>query len=119
MRSQAPALTGPAGFPEGLYSPAELDAASISARAQPRHPPRACRSDRCLALHAQERDAKVDFLNKLIRVCELASGEPLMNVVKANKIVAGQEPERTCQLLQALAQAGAALHRSAAASDLR
>lgn len=65
------------GFGEGLYSEEELDAKSI-----------------------KDKDGKVNFLEKLIALVQLAAGEELP--VKSSKVVAGQEPEATNIFLQYL-----------------
>ncbi|XP_072293795.1 TRAF3-interacting protein 1 [Eucyclogobius newberryi] len=66
------------GFMKGLYSEAELQSDTI-----------------------QERVAKMAFLQKAIDVVVLVSGEPLS--VKPARVVAGQEAEKTNELLQAIA----------------
>jgi len=58
------------GFGQGLYNETELDAGNI-----------------------QDKQAKLDFLNKMISCVSFALGEKLD--VSANKIVAGLEPEKT------------------------
>lgn len=58
------------GYGEGLFNEAEMDAKSIT-----------------------EKDAKINFLTKLITLTEMIIGEELD--VKPNKIVAGHEPEKT------------------------
>ena len=68
------------GFGQGLYDEAELDGKSIN-----------------------ERDAKINFLNKLIALVEAVLQEKID--VKANKIVAGLEPDKTNLFLQALFRA--------------
>lgn len=65
------------GFGEGLYSGDELDAKSI-----------------------KDKDAKINFLEKLIALVQMAAGEEIP--VKASKIVAGQECEQTNIFLQYL-----------------
>ncbi|CAF98998.1 unnamed protein product [Tetraodon nigroviridis] len=50
----------------------------------------------------QDKDAKMAFLQKAIDVVMLVSGEPL--AVKPVRVVCGHEPERTNELLQALAK---------------
>jgi len=71
------------GFGNGLYSGDELDAKSIT-----------------------EKDAKINFLVKLIQLTELVIGEELD--VKPTKVVAGHEPEKTNLFLQALFRAATA-----------
>ena len=68
------------GFGMGLYNDTELDGKAIN-----------------------ERDAKINFLNKLIALVEAVIGEKID--VKANKIVAGLEPEKTNMFLQYLFKA--------------
>jgi TRAF3-interacting protein 1 len=58
------------GFGAGLYDESELDAKSIT-----------------------ERDAKINFLAKMVALVELMTGEKID--VKPAKIVAGHEPDRT------------------------
>merc|ERR1719146_90529 len=58
------------GFGRGLFNETELDAGN-----------------------AQDKQAKLDFLNKMISCVSFALGEKLD--VSANKIVAGLEPEKT------------------------
>merc|ERR1711879_423022 len=65
------------GFAQGLYTPEESDAANLN-----------------------EKQSKVDFLNKAISVTAFALGEKLD--VSANKIVAGLEAEKTNMWLQKL-----------------
>ena len=50
-----------------------------------------------------EKDAKINFLVKMIRLTELVVGEEID--VKPGKIVAGQEPEKTNLFLQAMFRA--------------
>ncbi|XP_075961245.1 TRAF3-interacting protein 1 isoform X1 [Anarhichas minor] len=52
--------------------------------------------------NVKEKDSKIVFLQKAIDVVMLVSGEPL--VAKPARIVAGHEPERTNELLQAMAK---------------
>eukprot|EP01138_Halocafeteria_seosinensis_P014692 gb/GECG01014997.1/.p1 GENE.gb/GECG01014997.1/~~gb/GECG01014997.1/.p1 ORF type:complete len:754 (+),score=167.00 gb/GECG01014997.1/:1-2262(+) len=52
---------------------------------------------------SMDKHEKVDYLNKLIEAVKEASGEDLQ--VKPSKIVAGHEPDKTNELLQALATA--------------
>ena len=68
------------GFAQGLYDGPELDGKSIT-----------------------EKDAKINFLAKMIAVVESVLGEEID--VKPTKIVAGLEPERTNEFLQALFRA--------------
>ncbi|GBP24311.1 TRAF3-interacting protein 1 [Eumeta japonica] len=53
--------------------------------------------------NVKDRDAKISFLTKLISVLNLATGKALS--AKPSKIVAGQEPEKTNELLQCLGYA--------------
>lgn len=53
-------------------------------------------------LFCQEKDAKIAFLQKTIDLVIMVTGEPL--AVKPARIVAGHEPERTNELLQAIAK---------------
>lgn len=50
--------------------------------------------------HFQGKEAKMAFLQKAIDVVALVSGEPL--TAKPARIVAGHEPEKTNELLQAI-----------------
>lgn len=68
------------GYGDGLFEGPELDAKAIT-----------------------EKDAKINFLTKLITLTEMIIGEELD--VKPNKIVAGHEPEKTNTFLQAMFQA--------------
>jgi len=68
------------GFGNGLYDESELDAKSIT-----------------------ERDAKINFLSKVIALVELMNGEKID--VKPAKIVAGHEPEKTNAMLQSMFRA--------------
>ena len=68
------------GFAVGLYEDAELDAKNIG-----------------------ERDAKINFLAKMVALVELMLEEKAE--VKPAKIVAGLEPEKTNEFLQALFRA--------------
>lgn len=77
------ATCGATGFGEGLYQGQELDAKAIT-----------------------EKDAKINFLVKLISLTELVVGEEMD--VKPTKIVAGQEPEKTNYLLQQFFRAATA-----------
>ena len=63
------------GFGTGLYGEAELDSKAIT-----------------------EKDAKINFLVKMIQLTELVVGEEID--VKPTKIVAGHEPEKTNAFLQ-------------------
>jgi TRAF3-interacting protein 1 len=69
------------GFMKGLYSSEEMDAAFIKA----------------------SKENKLLFLNKLVTMVSLVVGEHLS--VKASKIAAGAEAEKTNELLQYLAKA--------------
>jgi len=68
------------GFLQGLYTDEELNHENI-----------------------KDRDGKVAFLDKLINCVKLATGSSL--TVRSTKIVAGLEPTRTNELLQAIGQA--------------
>merc|ERR1712139_545766 len=68
------------GFGAGLYSPEECDAAGLS-----------------------DKQAKLDFLNKVISLTSFALEEPLN--VAANKIVAGLDADKTNAFLVKLRQA--------------
>ncbi|KAM3607843.1 uncharacterized protein V6R79_015027 [Siganus canaliculatus] len=52
--------------------------------------------------NVKDKDSKIAFLQKAIDVVMLVSGEPL--AAKPQRIVAGHEPERTNELLQAIAK---------------
>ncbi|KAG7466792.1 hypothetical protein MATL_G00146110 [Megalops atlanticus] len=65
------------GFMKGLYTEAELKSDNV-----------------------KDKDAKIAFLQKAIDVVTLVSGESL--AVKPARVVAGHEPERTNELLQAI-----------------
>ncbi|XP_040913702.1 TRAF3-interacting protein 1 isoform X2 [Toxotes jaculatrix] len=52
--------------------------------------------------NVKDKDSKIAFLQKAIDVVMLVSGEPL--AAKPARIVAGHEPERTNELLQAIAK---------------
>ncbi|KAK1902938.1 TRAF3-interacting protein 1 [Dissostichus eleginoides] len=52
--------------------------------------------------NVKDKDSKIDFLQKAIDVVMLVSGEPL--AAKPARIVAGHEPEKTNEFLQALAK---------------
>ncbi|XP_063387379.1 TRAF3-interacting protein 1-like [Cydia fagiglandana] len=58
--------------------------------------------DELVSDNVKDRESKILFLNKVISVVGLASGKPLS--VKPSKVVAGQEPDKTNELLQCLAQ---------------
>ncbi|KAL4717944.1 hypothetical protein ACJJTC_001362 [Scirpophaga incertulas] len=68
------------GFFEGLFEESEL-----------------------LSDNVKDRESKIMFLTKVITVLGLTTGETLK--VKPSKIVAGQEPDKTNELLQTLAHA--------------
>ncbi|XP_022817548.1 TRAF3-interacting protein 1 [Spodoptera litura] len=53
--------------------------------------------------NVKDRDSKILFLNKVIFVLSKTTGKSI--AAKPSKIVAGQEPEKTNELLQCLAQA--------------
>ncbi|KAJ8723875.1 hypothetical protein PYW07_007855 [Mythimna separata] len=53
--------------------------------------------------NVKDRDSKISFLNKVIFVLSFTTGKSL--AAKPSKIVAGQEPEKTNELLQCLAKA--------------
>lgn len=65
------------GFLKGLYTESELKSDNV-----------------------KDKDSKISFLQKVIDVVVLVTGEPL--AVKPARIVAGHEPERTNELLQAI-----------------
>ncbi|XP_066493163.1 TRAF3-interacting protein 1 isoform X2 [Tiliqua scincoides] len=67
------------GFMKGLYTEAEMKSDNV-----------------------KDKDAKIAFLQKAIDVVIMVTGESLM--VKPARIVAGHEPERTNELLQAIAK---------------
>ncbi|XP_061579927.1 TRAF3-interacting protein 1 isoform X3 [Cololabis saira] len=67
------------GFMKGLYEENEMKSDSV-----------------------KEKDSKIAFLQKAIDVVMLVSGEPL--AAKPARIVAGHEPEKTNELLQAIAK---------------
>ena len=71
------ATMGATGFGDGLFEGPELDSKAIT-----------------------DKDAKINFLTKLITLTEMMIGEELE--VKPNKIVAGHEPEKTNHFLQAM-----------------
>nr|XP_060639677.1 TRAF3-interacting protein 1-like isoform X2 [Anolis sagrei ordinatus] len=52
--------------------------------------------------NVKDKDAKISFLQKAIDVVIMVTGEPL--AVKPARVVAGHEPERTNELLQAIAK---------------
>ncbi|XP_059474756.1 TRAF3-interacting protein 1 [Neocloeon triangulifer] len=68
------------GLMQGLFTPAEMVSDNV-----------------------KEKDAKIIFLQKVVDTMILISKENLS--VKPSKIVAGQEPEKTNELLQAIAKA--------------
>ncbi|XP_059610918.1 TRAF3-interacting protein 1 [Phlebotomus argentipes] len=68
------------GFLKGLYTAEELNSENI-----------------------KDRDAKIKFLEKLINIVAVVTKAELK--VRPSKIVAGQEPERTNELLQAIGMA--------------
>ncbi|CAH2045270.1 unnamed protein product, partial [Iphiclides podalirius] len=68
------------GFFEGLFEAEELTSDNV-----------------------KDRESKINFLNKVITVLGLATGKTL--AVKPSKIIAGQEPAKTNELLQCLGQA--------------
>lgn len=68
------------GYGQGLYDDAELDAKSIT-----------------------EKDAKINWLVKIISLTELVVGEEID--VKPTKIVAGHEPDKTNYFLQQMFRA--------------
>ncbi|KOB73919.1 TRAF3-interacting protein 1 [Operophtera brumata] len=68
------------GFFEGLFEEGEL-----------------------ISENVKDRDSKIIFLNKVITVIGTTTGKSL--TVKSSKIVAGQEPDKTNELLQCLALA--------------
>ncbi|KAM3960511.1 intraflagellar transport 54 [Aphomia sociella] len=59
--------------------------------------------DELISENVKDRDNKIQFLNKVIYVVGATTGKTLS--VKSSKIVAGQEAEKTNELLQCLAQA--------------
>uniref|UniRef100_A0A3Q3VZ94 TRAF3-interacting protein 1 n=1 Tax=Mola mola TaxID=94237 RepID=A0A3Q3VZ94_MOLML len=67
------------GFMKGLYGDNELKSDNV-----------------------KDKDSKIVFLQKAIDVVMLVSGEPL--AAKPSRIVAGSEPEKTNELLQAIAK---------------
>ncbi|XP_042302365.1 TRAF3-interacting protein 1 isoform X2 [Sceloporus undulatus] len=67
------------GFMKGLYTEAEMKSDNV-----------------------KDKDAKISFLQKAIDVVIMVTGEPL--AVKPARIVAGHEPEKTNELLQAIAK---------------
>ncbi|XP_039539431.1 TRAF3-interacting protein 1 isoform X3 [Pimephales promelas] len=67
------------GFMKGLYGEAEMKSDNV-----------------------KDKDSKIAFLQKAIDVVMLVSGEPL--AAKPARIVAGHEPEKTNELLQAIAK---------------
>ncbi|XP_026865532.2 TRAF3-interacting protein 1 isoform X3 [Electrophorus electricus] len=67
------------GFMKGLYGEAEMKSENV-----------------------KDKDSKIAFLQKAIDVVMLVSGEPL--TAKPARIVAGHEPEKTNEMLQAIAK---------------
>lgn len=65
-------------FPEGLYTADQLESAKVT-----------------------DKKAKLEFLEKLIAVVAAGTGKPVS--ARAAKIAAGEEPEKTNELLQGLA----------------
>ncbi|KPI92260.1 TRAF3-interacting protein 1 [Papilio xuthus] len=59
--------------------------------------------DELISDNVKDRESKIQFLNKVITVLGIATGKTL--TVKPSKIVAGQEPAKTNELLQCLGQA--------------
>jgi len=74
------AVMGATGFPQNLYTEAECDSANVT-----------------------DKEAKVAFLDKIIRHVEATMGEE--TGCKPSKVVAGLEPEATNVFLQGLARA--------------
>lgn len=74
---------GATGFGTGLFDGEELNAKTIT-----------------------EKDAKINFLVKIIQLTELVIGEELD--VKPTKVVAGHEPDKTNGFLQAMFRAATA-----------
>lgn len=70
-------------------------------------------TDFCCPL--QDKDSKIAFLQKAIDVVMLVSGEPL--AVKPVRIVCGHEPEKTNEMLQAMAKC--CLHKVSLSACLR
>ncbi|CAG0889732.1 unnamed protein product [Darwinula stevensoni] len=68
------------GFLDGLFTEHELDSNNV-----------------------KDKDSKVAFLEKVINAVLMVTGEPL--AVKPSKVVAGHEPEKTNEFLQAIAKA--------------
>jgi len=77
------ATNGATGFGNGLYSGPELDGKAIA-----------------------DKEGKVSYLTKMISLTELVIGEEID--VRPAKIVAGQEPDKTNFLLQAMFKAATA-----------
>uniref|UniRef100_A0A6I8NV90 TRAF3-interacting protein 1 n=1 Tax=Ornithorhynchus anatinus TaxID=9258 RepID=A0A6I8NV90_ORNAN len=67
------------GFMKGLYTDSEMKSDNV-----------------------KDKDTKISFLQKAIDVVVMVTGEPLS--VKPARIIAGHEPERTNELLQAIAK---------------
>ncbi|XP_028033910.1 TRAF3-interacting protein 1 isoform X3 [Bombyx mandarina] len=59
--------------------------------------------DELTSENVKDRESKIQFLNKVISVIHYTTGKPIN--IKPSKIVAGQEAEKTNELLQCLAQA--------------
>lgn len=78
------------GFLDGLFTPEELNHENI-----------------------KDRDGKIAFLDKLISAVKIITGIPLS--VRATKIVAGHEPTKTNELLQAI---GLALDKNLDSKDV-
>nr|XP_056712511.1 TRAF3-interacting protein 1 [Euleptes europaea] len=72
-------VTRSTSFMKGLYTEAEMKSDNV-----------------------KDKDAKIAFLQKAIDVVVMVTGEPL--AVKPARVVAGHEPERTNELLQAIAR---------------
>ena len=74
---------GATGFGTGLFQAEELDSKAVT-----------------------EKDAKINFLVKLVQLTELVVGEEID--VKPTKIIAGHEPEKTNIFLQQMFKAATA-----------
>eukprot|EP01022_Parablepharisma_sp_SALTPOND_P004307 TRINITY_DN119_c2_g2_i1.p1 TRINITY_DN119_c2_g2~~TRINITY_DN119_c2_g2_i1.p1 ORF type:complete len:662 (-),score=27.35 TRINITY_DN119_c2_g2_i1:1561-3546(-) len=81
------ALIKTTGFAEGLFSESELDASIYTVLPSYQSP-------------NQSKEPKLKFLQKIIDCVQIVNGAKLD--VKATKIVAGQEPEKTNEWLQAM-----------------
>ncbi|XP_065335550.1 TRAF3-interacting protein 1 isoform X2 [Cloeon dipterum] len=68
------------GLMDGLFTPGELNSENV-----------------------KEKEAKIAFLQKVVSTIALVTGEKIQ--CKPSKVIAGQEPERTNELLQAIAKA--------------